>query len=252
MYASTLQGVGEMNEEQSASLRSIAYFDDLAGWYGAWTASRSPSFEERIRSFGKLIQRTRASAPTNLAVDLGCGNGELLEVLRSAGFRVIGIDGSGAMLRQAKARLDKTTAVDLRQELLPLRQVVMDELRGEVGLLVSSSVIEYIREDAVFLQQCRELLAPGGSALVSFANASSLYRRYERALGPRGPLRGQIIEVQQRQHSRRDVETLARAAGLDLIETVYFGTKLRPSIERFVRIRAPWLATLLLARLRRT
>jgi 2-polyprenyl-3-methyl-5-hydroxy-6-metoxy-1,4-benzoquinol methylase len=229
---------------------SIAYFDRLAGSYTDWTMD-SGAFHERLDVFGRLIDQSRNEAPTDLAVDLGCGNGQLTETLHAAGFRVTAIDGSQEMLARAQSLLGGAAGVEFKREALPLRAGVVDELRGKVGLLVASSVIEYLNDDRLFLEQCRELVAPGGSALVSFANASSLYRRYERAIGPRGPQRGKIIEVQQRQHSEHDVEALARNVGLDIANVLYFGVPLRRPFGRFVRGRPPWLATLLLVRFHR-
>jgi 2-polyprenyl-3-methyl-5-hydroxy-6-metoxy-1,4-benzoquinol methylase len=228
----------------------IAYFDRLAGSYSDWTME-SGAFHERLDVFRHLIDQSRDEAPTDLAVDLGCGNGQLTKLLHAAGFRVIGIDGSQEMMARAQSLLGDAAGVEFRGEALPLRPAVVDELRGKVGLLVASSVIEYLSDDRLFLEQCRELTAPGGSALVSFANASSLYRRYERAVGPRGPQRGKIIEVQQRQHSQHDVEALGRRVGLDVANALYFGIPLRRPLGRFVRRRPPWLATLLLVRFQR-
>ena len=225
---------------------SVSYFDDVAESYAAWTASNA-KFRERLRCFGDLIQRCREVSPTDLALDLGCGNGELTFATRRAGFRVVGMDGSKEMLQRARAAASYTTQdVAFREERLPLGSKVVAEFRGSVGLIVASSVIEYLDDDVLFLSQCQEMLAPGGHALVSFANAASPRRRVERLLGARGPFRGTIVEVQRRQHDLEQVRSLAHESALDMESVAYFGSSVPGLAGRVTRKRGARIAPLIL------
>jgi SAM-dependent methyltransferase len=231
---------------RSETADSVSYFDDIAGSYTAWTASNA-KFRERSRCFSALIQRCRAVAPTDLALDLGCGNGELTLVTSCAGFRVVGIDGSKEMLKRARTTVSPSTrGVSFREEHLPLRSKIVDEFRGTAGLIVASSVVEYLDNEVLFFSQCYEMLAPGGRALVSFANAASPRRRAERMFGARGPFRGTIVEVQRRQHGIEQILSLARGSGLDVENIAYFGSSFSAFARRAIGRKGDWLAPLML------
>jgi 2-polyprenyl-3-methyl-5-hydroxy-6-metoxy-1,4-benzoquinol methylase len=230
---------------------SVAYFDEIADSYASWTFANA-KFRERAKCFSAVIQKHRASVPTNLALDLGCGNGQLTRLASRAGFRVVGIDGSDQMLRRARAAVAASAhGVSFRQERLPLREEVVDEFRARAGLIVASSVIEYLEDDARFLSQCREILAPGGRALVSFANAASARRRAERLVGARGPLRGTIVEVQRHQHDVGQVRRLAEQSLLSIEDIAYFGFLFPRAAGRIVGKRRAWLAPMMLVCLHR-
>ena len=113
------------------------------------------------------------------AMDLGCGPGHLTHQLAARGFRTISIDGSEAMLARTRERLQQhgVADADLRRHTLPLPAEVVDELAGQAQLIVMSSVIEYLEDDAEMLRQCARLLAPGGHLLASFPNRRSVYWR---------------------------------------------------------------------------
>jgi SAM-dependent methyltransferase len=71
--------------------------------------ARYVAFEERIRGSSEEIRGTlsdyvpyfRGSAPV---VDLGCGRGEFLELLREAGIDGLGIDGNAEMVGRCRER----------------------------------------------------------------------------------------------------------------------------------------------------
>jgi 2-polyprenyl-3-methyl-5-hydroxy-6-metoxy-1,4-benzoquinol methylase len=236
---------------RSETTDSVAYFDAIAGSYESWTASNL-KFRERLRCFSALIQKYRESAPTSLALDLGCGNGELTRLTSRAGFQVVGFDGSGKMLRRARAAVSTSAPdVSFREERLPLRREIVSEFRARAGLIVASSVIEYLEDDGLFLSQCHEMLAPGGRALVSFANAASARRRVERVLGARGPLRGTIVEVQRHSHDIEQVRRLAAASRLSIDDITYFGFVFPDLAARVLGKEPAWLAPLMLVCLRR-
>jgi SAM-dependent methyltransferase len=229
---------------------AVAYFDEHARAYASWTGSGA-NFHERMLLFEESIRDCQRSSPTDLCLDLGCGNGELTLLASRLGFRAVGVDGSPKMLHAA-AVPDGAAAVTFRCERLPLRDETVETIRASAGLVIVSSVIEYIDDDSHFLDQCAALLATGGHALISFPNAISLWRRYERLLRARGPFRGTIIEVQKRHYRVEDIEALADKAGLTIERISYFGLPYPRILGRILRGRRPrWLSTLMLIRLRR-
>lgn len=230
---------------------AVSFFDDNASRYSAWTRT-GINFRDRMTLFTRKITEISGRTSSSRAIDLGCGNGDLSVVCAHAGFTVLSIDGSAQMLRHARVRLAAAGVnAAFRQERLPLAGDALAGLAGSAGLVVASSVIEYVDDDACFLAQCRTLLAADGHALVSFPNALSPARRIERLIGDRGPLRGTIVEVQRHQYTASAVTELARGAGLSVGGIYYFALPWPRLVSRLTSSRRPRLATLMLGHFRR-
>ncbi len=229
---------------------TIRYFDELAPAYArdlhvsADFTERFALFELRMRD---VLRRTTSAAPRSL--DIGCGPGTLTIVAATLGFASTGIDGSRRMLElAASAGAGAGLRLDLRHAAVPLPEPLVAELQGSIDLLVVSSVIEYVEDDTEFAAQCRRLLAPGGTALVSFANRRSLYRRLGRLLRAAG-IRRPKHDVWRREHAVETARERFAAAGMQTRALTYFG--LPPAAYRLLRTprRPPWLASLYLLEL---
>lgn len=97
-----------------------------------------------------------------VVADLGCGTGQLAEVMAPFVRRVIAVDESAAMLKAAKARLSALTNVDLRAgsiEALPIED-------GAVDVAVLSLVLHYVTDPAAVLAGIRRALNPRGGRLL--------------------------------------------------------------------------------------
>jgi 2-polyprenyl-3-methyl-5-hydroxy-6-metoxy-1,4-benzoquinol methylase len=89
-----------MNDTRGAYRDDLAYIHD-AGFL-AWVNSAAPAVLSALRKNG--IRR-------GLVVDVGCGSGVLAEKLTAAGFDVLGIDISPAMIAIARHRAPRATFV---------------------------------------------------------------------------------------------------------------------------------------------
>ncbi|MFQ5776324.1 MAG: class I SAM-dependent methyltransferase [Kiloniellaceae bacterium] len=101
--------------------------------------------------------------PRDKILDVGCGTGALLESLLRAFPEVAlaGIDLSPEMLSVAGARLGRSA--ELRQgraESLPFADATFD-------IVVSTSVLHYIRHPRAALREMKRVLKPGGRAVVT-------------------------------------------------------------------------------------
>ena len=88
--------------------------------------------------------------------DLGCGTGQLSEVMAPFVRQVIAVDESSAMLKAARARLATVKNVDLRAgsiEALPIED-------GRLDVAVLSLVLHYVAEPAAVLTGIRRALDP--------------------------------------------------------------------------------------------
>ena len=94
--------------------------------------------------------------------DLGCGTGQMSEALAPHVARVIAIDGSADMLRAARARLEGSSNVEVREgalEALPIEDGLLD------AVLVSL-VLHHQPEPGRVLAEAARVLRPGGRILV--------------------------------------------------------------------------------------
>jgi cytosine/adenosine deaminase-related metal-dependent hydrolase/SAM-dependent methyltransferase len=95
-------------------------------------------------------------------VDLGCGTGRWLEILRAGGPRnLLGVDNSLEMLRQAKRKL-KNAATLLRTDgaAAPLA-------RASADLVLGNFVMSYIEDGAAFVANARAALRKSGSLFLT-------------------------------------------------------------------------------------
>jgi ArsR family transcriptional regulator len=100
--------------------------------------------------------------PTLVVGDLGCGTGQLTEVVAPYVRGVISVDGSDDMLDAARQRLTGTTNVDIRQgelESLPIES-------GELDVAMLSLVLHYSPEPPRALAEVGRVVRTGGRVLV--------------------------------------------------------------------------------------
>jgi ubiquinone/menaquinone biosynthesis C-methylase UbiE len=100
--------------------------------------------------------------PALTAGDLGCGTGQLTALLAPHVSRVIAVDASTDMLKEARARLKGRASVEFRLghlESLPIEDQQLD-------VAVMMLVLHHVPDPARALADCARVLKPGGRALV--------------------------------------------------------------------------------------
>ncbi len=125
----------------------------------------------------------RAVMPrVRLAVDLGCGPGELLPVLAERAEAVIGVDSSPSMLALAERR---TMGLPVGIRMGELEHLPMAD--GEADFLVVSLTLHHLPDPAAALAEARRVLAPDGRLVVidfaSHADEAMRQRFGDRWLG---------------------------------------------------------------------
>jgi len=106
-------------------------------------------------------------------VDVGCGIGRDTDWLALQGYRVVGIDGSEEMLKQADALYpDRTFFVDL----LPLLETLKN---GAYQNILCSAVLMHLNSDELALacKRLAALMAEGASLIVSFRGTGEADKR---------------------------------------------------------------------------
>ncbi len=102
----------------------------------------------------------------NIAVDLGCGTGGVLEELRHGAKEVIGVDGSPRMLELARRRFADTGG----QGVVSLRIGELDHLPlrdAEVDFACINLVLHHISEPPIVIAEIRRILQKDGILLIT-------------------------------------------------------------------------------------
>lgn len=104
-----------------------------------------------------------ASASRNV-LDVGCGSGEWLEVARSAGWTVFGVEPDPASRKLAEAKGIKVwQALDAASRDLP-----------PLDYIVLSHVIEHVHDPLALLRSCYDLLRPGAGIYIDTPNIDAI------------------------------------------------------------------------------
>jgi ArsR family transcriptional regulator len=140
------------------SRRRVKSQEFFASAAGGWDRLRGELFGDEFFLWALL-----GLIDANLVVgDLGCGTGQLTEVVAPHVRRVISVDGSADMLDAARQRLRGTTNVDIRQgdlESLPIEA-------GELDVAMLSLVLHYSPEPPRALSEVGRVVRKGGRMLV--------------------------------------------------------------------------------------
>jgi SAM-dependent methyltransferase len=140
-----------------------AYRDDLAyihdAGFGFMADSAAPVLRDTLRQSG---------LGRGLVIDLGCGSGILSEAMAAAGYDVLGIDLSLAMLELARARVPSGR---FRQE-----SILSAELESCVAVAAVGEIVNYLFDRGNtasalprLLRRIHRALVPGGVLLFDVA-----------------------------------------------------------------------------------
>ena len=210
--------VGHKPPPPHAVVRQV--YDRIAPRYAELYEGVGPAphfFQTRL----KLVSALLARQPPGIVLDVGSGPGLIGDCLRSLGCRYVGVDASVGMAHACRQRggTDRgrfSTAA--RADALPFADAAFDA----VTVL---GALEYMETPERALAECRRVLRPRGTLVISLLNRSSLYRLLTRLRERRKPARDPIAAVQ---FTRREAERALRRAGFEMRSVAYFDMELLP------------------------
>jgi SAM-dependent methyltransferase len=134
-----------------------------AGWYRPASGRFASGGDQLLRrSRGVLARRLDRRAPPGPVLDVGCGEGVLLDALRARGRDAVGLE-RGAVVTRRNVRGVEVTE--------------FDERRGEWAAVVFWHSLEHLREPAAALERACALLVPGGVLVIAVPNRESWQAR---------------------------------------------------------------------------
>jgi SAM-dependent methyltransferase len=176
-------------------------------------AYRRLVLRDHVRFVAQALESSSARGPL---LDIGCGGGLFLGMMRERGFRVVGLDNSREAARIAWRRQRVPTLV-ADTERAPLRA-------GSLAGLTMFHVMEHLYDPRVYLRAARDLLAPDGRLVVQVPNAASwqarlLGRAWNGADVPR-----HLFDFRD-----RDVVKILEDAGFEVLRRKYFSLRDNPA-----------------------
>jgi 2-polyprenyl-3-methyl-5-hydroxy-6-metoxy-1,4-benzoquinol methylase len=144
-------------------------------------------------------------------LDVGCGVGEFMALLREEGFEVEGIDGNEEQVRAVKSLGLRARLGDLERP-LPYSS-------GSFSLVSCLELIEHIALAEILLTEIHRILCPGGCILLSTPNFAFINARLHYLLGS-GPLNEGI---HLRFFTKPHLESLLAGAGFGQIRRNSYG-----------------------------
>ncbi|MDO8586660.1 MAG: class I SAM-dependent methyltransferase [Armatimonadota bacterium] len=157
-------GLGRTEPQIPPEERAKYYAPEEGGEAGK--ADRIAMYQSRTAA---LVDRAAPPGKNRRVLDIGCGEGIFLDLMRGRGWEVSGVELGAESSRVAREDrgLDVTTGnlSDLRAE------------PGSFEAIVMSHVLEHLSDPMEQLRRVGELLAPGGLLWLSLPNYGSLEAR---------------------------------------------------------------------------
>jgi 2-polyprenyl-3-methyl-5-hydroxy-6-metoxy-1,4-benzoquinol methylase len=145
------------------------------------------------------------------ALDVGCGVGEFMLILRDMGFAVEGIDGS-------EEQMEIVHSMGLLGRLADLEEG-LPYLDDSFSLVTCLELIEHVAEAEVLLKEMYRVLHVGGHLILSTPNFSFLNNRLHYFLGS-GPCNEGI---HLRFFTKNALESILEKAGFSIVGTNSYG-----------------------------
>ncbi|MFO7838748.1 MAG: metalloregulator ArsR/SmtB family transcription factor [Desulfosalsimonadaceae bacterium] len=149
-YEKDVQRALSIIEERKRN--TLRFFETIAPSWDLFKA-------EIVGSFNLNQAILKHAVPCRVGVDLGCGTGDLLELIKAHADKVIGVDSSPGMLEEARKRFQNAGEnIEIRLgeiEHLPLSD-------GEADFAVMSLVLQYLSKPSAAVAEVGRIVRRGG------------------------------------------------------------------------------------------
>ena len=216
---------------------AIKYFNDKTDDFSFMTKSR-PEFWERYSVFQFYIEKYKLENAVYL--DLGAGNGMITDILKKYGYTVA-IDGSESMvelLMQRNKEELNNNKLSVYNYTLPLPDNFVLNNLNKYGIIVLSSVIEYIEKDDLLLKQISSMLKNNGVLIMSYPNIYSIYRILEKYF-IKYFRRKSYLSVVKKFYSLNDIKNISEKYNLKILESTYFSLPYHKYTKKLFKHKRP-------------
>jgi SAM-dependent methyltransferase len=159
-------------------------------------------FTARRRLLKVLISSLRIGR-NSMAIDVGCGVGSNLSLLKSMGLRVIGIDSEIYGLSFAKKCFSEVPLVNGNLINLPFKS-------NSIGLIIAADIIEHLDEDVIGIKEIYRTLKRDGKAIFTVPAFKFLWGIQD------------VVGMHKRRYSRRELMRKIEQEGFKILRSSYF------------------------------
>ncbi|MBZ9694841.1 class I SAM-dependent methyltransferase [Mesorhizobium sp. CO1-1-9] len=145
-------------------------FDDLYKAFEDRFRGSREHVKERLQIYQPLLaQVPRQAEGPPLAIDLGCGRGEWLEILAESGLEAIGVDTNARMAQEAADN-------GLRIELQDALEHLGGRPNNSVAIITAFHMVEHVPTDYLIglLDECQRVLAEDGLLILETPNPENI------------------------------------------------------------------------------
>ncbi len=190
------------NPSEATGIRHAGLFHEFIDYYGEVRADVLPFIPEGARE----------------VLEVGCGRGVTGRLLQEKlGCRVTGVELNPVVAREAAKHLYRVIQGDAQEV----------EIEGKYDAILGLEVVEHLVETEAFLARIKELLAPGGRAILSIPNVGH-YSVVEDLIAGRWdylPI-GLLCYTHYRFFTHKTLSDWLRRAGIERFELVPQKTEL--------------------------
>ncbi len=159
-----------------------------------WFAGRRVLLKSLVRSLN-----VQPDSPT---IDVGCGVGSNLELLKSMSLKVVGVDSEIYCLSLAK-KLSEVPLVNGDLLRLPIKS-------NTIGLFIATDILEHLNEDRIGIREIHRSLKRGGKVIITVPSFGFLWGIQD------------IAGMHKRRYSRKELLMKVEQAGLTVLKSSYF------------------------------
>jgi 2-polyprenyl-3-methyl-5-hydroxy-6-metoxy-1,4-benzoquinol methylase len=164
----------QLADEELGRYYPSEYYEGFCEYSGPLDDNPLYRLRERFRTWSAERRYERAPfglggrAPARM-LDVGCGDGDLLEHFAKQGWETYGIDPSAEAVEAAARRGAKVHQGTLRDQPWP---------EGSFAVITFQHALEHISDPVDALRRARALLEPGGLLVIAVPNWACWQRRY--------------------------------------------------------------------------
>lgn len=143
--------------------------DEYLNFENQFRGSRELILGRLASNYAQLLSSAHEHLHGLLAVDIGCGRGEWLQLLDEHGYETLGFDSDPGMLSEASKHSSNVRLVDALEGLKSLPD-------SSVGILSGFHLVEHLPQDVLLdlIVQARRVLVAGGIVIFETPNPENV------------------------------------------------------------------------------
>lgn len=153
-------------------------------------------------------------------IDIGCGVGSNLSLLRALGYHTVGVDVEIYGLTLAQKSLSEVMLVNGDLLMLPVKS-------NSISLIIATDILEHLDEDVMGIKEIHRTLVEGGKAIITVPAFKSLWGVQD------------IVGMHRRRYRKKEFERKMKQEGFTIVRSSYFNFILFFPIflaRRFIRL----------------